>query len=199
MSSSRGSPGSAPFSQRCGPREKVVDLPLARSFTPLGVELRGLTPSAPPQSCEERTASACRAVKRGGLRRSSAPCDLRAPDVARSREASPDVPLDLCNLAIHEHRLRSPETPSRTVDTPPRGDAVFLGSRPVRPSTRAIRVAWPPRGGTPVELHRNRTRSARAAQVLSIHVKTRGMHVSPRGAEIEQAVFRSASLGHLLS
>jgi hypothetical protein len=146
LSSSRSSPSSALSSRRCRPGGKVIVLPLTPSFELLPAERWDLTPSI-PRAGAPRTASVRRAVKRDVLRRSRAPG---------------------CNPAIHEHSPRSPETlRAPTI----RHFAVALSSWAFALSDhRRVRSGWrgAPCGVTPVELHRTRTRSARAAQVPPI-------------------------------
>jgi len=145
-SSSRSSPSSAPSSRRCRPGEKVVVLPLTPSFKLLPAGRWDLTPSF-PRARAPRTASARRAVKRDVLHRSRAPS---------------------CNPAIHEHSPRSPETLCAPTI---RHLAVALSFWAFALSDhRRVRSGWrgAPCGVTPAELHRNRTRSARAAQVPPI-------------------------------
>jgi len=79
------------------------------------------------------------------------------------------LPPISATVAIHEHSLGSPETPLKASI---HHLAMTLSFRAfaLGRSTLASWVAFTPRGATPVELPRNRTRSARAAQVPPIHV-----------------------------
>jgi len=88
------------------------------------------------------------------------------------------LPPISATTAIHEHSLGSPETP---LAASIRHLAMTLSSWALAPSDdRRLQAGWrfAPRGATPVELPRNRTRSARAAQVPPIHG-------SPRGAPLD--------------
>jgi len=76
--------------------------------------------------------------------------------------------------AIREHNPGSPETP---LASSTHHLAVMLSSGVLAPKDRRrMRSGWRglPRGATPVELPRNRTRSARAAQVPPIFVTHEG-------------------------
>jgi len=205
MRSSRSSPSSAPSSRRCRPGVKVVVLPLTPSCAPLaagpwgfdaplprGQEPRGPPPSAAPSSATFFTGPERLAIS-------------RALGAARLRDASPRAKGDLCNPAIHEHSLRSPEThlaPST------RHLAVALSSWALALSDdRRVRSGWrgAPCGVTPVELHQNRTRSARAAQVPSSFAwpcgggPRSGAPDPPQKGHAGHALSRSDWLGHLLS
>jgi len=205
MRSSRSSPSSAPSSRRCRPGVKVVVLPLTLSCAPLAADPwgfdaplpRGQEPRGPPPPAAPSSATFFTGPERLAI--------SRALGAARLRDASPRATGDLCNPAIHEHSLRSPEThlaPST------RHLAVALSSWALALSDdRRVRSGWrgAPCGVTPVELHRNRTRSARAAQVPSSFTWPRGggprseAPDPPQKGHAGRALSRSAWLGHLLS
>jgi hypothetical protein len=153
---------------------KVVVLPLTLSVELLPAGRWALTPSFPRQEPRGPTlpAAPSSATFFTGPERLAISGAL---DAARLRDALPNAIGDLCNPAIHEHSPRSPETLcAPTIHHL----AVALSSWVFTLSDhRRVRSGWraAPCGVTPVELPRNRTRSARAAQVPPIHVSPRGI------------------------
>lgn len=100
------------------------------------------------------------------------------------------LPSTSATSVICEHSLGSPETP---IAASIRHLAVTLSSSAFALSDdRRLRAGWrvAPCGDAPVELPRNRTRSARAAQVPPIHVAPKEY--------ARRALSRSAWLGHLV-